>query len=153
VTAATTPESPIAGTLGRVPTRVRAKGRATIQSGGGRPAEGRVEGIWWRASGAGSPLVLVQGLGYPAAMFHRLVPLLEPYFRVILFDQRGIGNSAKAGRLASLTIGSMAADVAAVIREVVGQAADVMGVSLGGIVAQELALAYPDLVRSAGYRK
>lgn len=110
--------------------------------------EGRADGIWWRSSGKGDqPLVLIQGLGYPAAMFHRLIPLLEPHFRVIVFDHRGIGNSADAGGLDGQTIGSMAGDVSQVIEEAVGAPADVFGVSLGGIVAQELALAYPRQVR------
>ncbi len=112
-----------------------------------QPVYGRSNGIWWRASGSGDPLVLVQGLGYPAAMFHRLVPLLEPHCRVVVFDQRGIGNSAGANGLDSLTIGRMASDVVAVIDDAAGGSADVMGVSLGGIVAQELALAYPRHVR------
>lgn len=112
-----------------------------------QPIYGRTNGIWWRASGTGDPVVLVQGLGYPAAMFHRLVPLLEPHCRVIVFDHRGIGNSARANGLDSLSIGRMAGDVADVIDEVAGGAADVVGVSLGGIVAQELALAYPRHLR------
>ncbi len=111
------------------------------------PVYGRVDGIWWRASGRGTPLVLIQGLGYPAALFHRLVPLLEPRFRVIVFDNRGIGNSVSAGGLSGLTIDRMAADVVSVIDDAAGGTADVFGVSLGGIVAQELALAYPRSVR------
>lgn len=110
------------------------------------PVVGRTGGLWWRSSGSGTPLVLIQGLGYPAAMFHRIVPLLEPHYRVTVFDQRGIGNSAKANSLDSLTIGRMASDVAAVIDDAAGGHADVLGVSLGGIVAQELAIASPQKV-------
>ncbi len=112
-----------------------------------QPTYGRTNGIWWRASGTGDPLVLVQGLGYPAAMFHRLVPLLEPHCRVIVFDHRGVGNSVRANALDSLTIGRMASDVSAIIDDAADGAADVLGVSLGGIIAQELALAYPREVR------
>lgn len=107
------------------------------------PIYGRVDGIWWRATGAGDPLVLIMGHGYPAAIFHRFVALLEPHCRVIVLDNRGVANSSEAGGLDSLTIGGMASDVAAVIDEAAGGVADVMGVSLGGIVAQELALAFP----------
>lgn len=107
------------------------------------PVYGRTDGLWWRMSGSGRPLVLVQGLGYPAAMFHRLVPLLEAHCRVIVYDHRGIGNSAGANGLSALTIGSMAGDLAAIVDDVADGRADIFGVSLGGIVAQEFALAYP----------
>lgn len=107
------------------------------------PVYGRTDGLWWRMSGSGRPLVLVQGLGYPAAMFHRLVPLLEAHARVIVYDHRGIGNSARANGLNTLTIGSMAGDLAAIVDDVAGGRADILGISLGGIVAQEFALAYP----------
>ena len=107
------------------------------------PVYGKVDGIWWRATGSGRPLVLVMGHGYPAAMFHRLVPLLEPHCRVIVFDNRGIGNSSDAGGLDGLTIGGMVGDVARVIEDAAGGVADVLGVSLGGIVAQELAIGMP----------
>ncbi|MCI9888517.1 alpha/beta hydrolase [Micrococcales bacterium 31B] len=76
-------------------------------------------------------------------MFHRLLPLLEPWFRVIVFDNRGVGNSCSAGGLQGLSIDAMAADVVSVIDDAAGGCANVFGVSLGGIVAQELALAYP----------
>lgn len=110
------------------------------------PVYGKVDGLWWRATGEGRPLVLAMGHGYPAAMFHRLVPLLEPHFRVIVFDNRGIANSVDAGGLDGLTITGMAADVALIIDEAAGGKADVLGVSLGGIVAQELAISMPRMV-------
>lgn len=109
--------------------------------------QGRVDGIWWRASGHGRPLLLIQGVGYPAAMWYRILPALEPHMRVIAFDNRGIANSAGANGLANLTIGRMASDAASVIQDAADGPVDVLGVSLGGIVAQELALAHPSLIR------
>jgi 3-oxoadipate enol-lactonase len=111
-----------------------------------RHASGTVDGIGWAAAGAGDPLVLIQGLGYPAAMWFRLVPLLTPHHRVITFDNRGVGGSGAADTT-GLTIERMAADVALVLDACEVSSADVLGVSLGGIVAQEFALAYPGRVR------
>ncbi|MBV1849963.1 alpha/beta fold hydrolase [Catellatospora tritici] len=109
-------------------------------------SSGTTHGISWAAAGAGDPLVLVQGLGYPAAMWFRLLPLLTPQRRVITFDNRGVGGSAAADTT-GLTIEQMAADVALVLDACETSSADVLGVSLGGIVAQEFALAHPRRVR------
>ncbi|GAA1360766.1 alpha/beta fold hydrolase [Catellatospora chokoriensis] len=107
---------------------------------------GMISGISWAAAGAGDPLLLIQGLGYPAAMWFRLLPLLTPRRRVITFDNRGVGGSAAADTT-GLTIEQMAADAALVLDACEISSADVLGVSLGGIVAQELALAHPARVR------
>lgn len=98
----------------------------------------------WESSGDGPPLLLIQGLGYPAQMWFRLAPLLSARLRVISFDNRGAGANA-ALPVDDLTIEQLAQDAAAVIRDSTGQAS-VLGVSLGGIVAQELALSHPELV-------
>lgn len=99
----------------------------------------------WEAAGTGPPLLLIQGLGYPAAMWHRLLPSLTPHFRVVRFDNRGIGRNA-ALPVDGLTIEQMAEDAAEVIAAVGDPGVSVVGVSLGGIVAQQLALAHPELV-------
>lgn len=106
---------------------------------------GRLEGIWWRAEGLGPPLLLIQGLGYSSDMWYRLVPELAMHARVLIFDNRGIGRSM--GPVHGLTIEQMGADAAAVIRAAGEESAHVFGVSLGGIVAQELALSDPRIVR------
>lgn len=100
----------------------------------------------WSKVGTASPLLLIQGLGYPAEMWFRLAPLLASHHTVITFDNRGIGRNG-ALDVSRLTIESMAADAASVIEETRGGSAHVLGTSLGGIVAQELALARPDLVQ------
>ena len=66
-------------------------------------------GPHWESVGSGSPLLLIQGLGYPAAMWFRLAPMLVSRFRVITFDNRGVGRNATAS-VDGLTIERMAED-------------------------------------------
>jgi pimeloyl-ACP methyl ester carboxylesterase len=107
-----------------------------------------VEGVrlYWDSSGSGEPLLLIQGLGFSADMWFRIVPTLEDRFRVIRYDARGIGRSDVPP--GPYTIEVAAADAAAVLDAAEEGTAHVLGVSLGGIVAQEFALTFPERVRS-----
>ena len=101
--------------------------------------------IFWDESGQGDPL-LIMGLGYTHEMWHRTRPLLSQHYRTIAFDNRGVGQSdVPAG---SYSIAQMAADAAAVLDAAQIQRAHVFGISMGGMIAQEFALAYPHRVRS-----
>ena len=102
--------------------------------------------LYWEASGEGDPLLLIQGLGWSAAMWFRLVPVLEQHYRVIRYDARGIGRSDVPPGPYSIPL--MAADAAAVLDAAGVERAHVFGCSLGGIVAQEVALSHPDRVAS-----
>lgn len=102
--------------------------------------------LWWDERGSGAPVLLIQGLGYPSDMFHRLLPGLARRFRVLLLDNRGVGRTGvPAG---PYTVEAMAADAAAVVEAAGDSSAHVVGVSMGGLIAQELALTRPELVRS-----
>ena len=102
--------------------------------------------LYWEDSGTGSPLLLIQGLGWSAEMWYSLVPELEQKHRVIRYDGRGIGRSdVPAG---PYSIEQMADDAVAVLAAAGVERAHVLGVSLGGIVAQEVALRHPDVVTS-----
>jgi pimeloyl-ACP methyl ester carboxylesterase len=102
--------------------------------------------LYWEESGTGSPLLLIQGLGWSAEMWYSLVPELEGGFRVIRYDGRGIGRSDVPPGPYSIEL--MADDAVAVLRAAGLERAHVLGVSLGGIVAQEVALRHPDAVTS-----
>jgi pimeloyl-ACP methyl ester carboxylesterase len=102
--------------------------------------------LYWEASGEGDPLLLIQGLGFSGAMWYRLLPALETRHRVIRYDGRGIGRSEVAP--GPYTIERMAADAVAVLDAAGAETAHVFGCSLGGIVAQEVAISYPDRVRA-----
>ena len=102
--------------------------------------------ICWEESGSGEPLLLIMGATFPRQLWERAVRAFEPACRVIWYDNRGIGDSGRPSR--PFTVGQMADDARAVMDAAgVGRAA-VYGVSMGGVVAQELALSSPDRVRS-----
>ena len=105
--------------------------------------------IWWESHGPkGTPaVVLVTGLGYPAAMWWRQLPALTSAHRVILVDNRGAGRTGDVVG-APYTVETMADDVVAVIAAAGEQRVHLVGLSMGGMIAQEVALTRPDLVQS-----
>jgi pimeloyl-ACP methyl ester carboxylesterase len=103
--------------------------------------------IYWEEHGAGDPILLVMGLSFTLEMWYRVVPLLATEHRVILLDNRGVGRSSAPGGLYS--IGLMAEDAMAVLNAAgVTEPAYLMGVSMGGMIAQEMALRYPERFRA-----
>lgn len=101
-------------------------------------------------SGSGDPLLLVMGTGADHGFWAAQVPVLSRRYRVITYDSRGTGASGDFARVEDCTAASLAGDAAALLDAVGGRAAHVVGLSLGACVAQELALARPELVRSLG---
>ena len=100
--------------------------------------------IAWERHGEGAPLLLIHGLGYARWGWEPVVEPLARSFDVILFDNRGIGESdAPPG---PYTAAELAADALQVLDEAGVERAHVLGTSLGGMVAQELALAAPERV-------
>jgi len=102
--------------------------------------------IFWEAEGEGDPVLFVMGLGYPAAMWYRMLPYVTDAYRAIRVDNRGVGATGVPP--GPYSIEQMADDAAAVLEDAGEPSAHVVGASLGGFVAQELALRHPDLVRS-----
>jgi pimeloyl-ACP methyl ester carboxylesterase len=101
--------------------------------------------ISYSRQGDGDPVLLVMGLGMAASAWWRTVPVLAASLQVLTFDNRGAGRSdAPPG---PYTIAEMAADAIAVLDAVHVESAHVYGISLGGMIAQELALTYPARVR------
>jgi 3-oxoadipate enol-lactonase len=100
--------------------------------------------IAYEILGDGEPLTLVHGLAYDRAGWGRFPELLAEHFRVVLLDNRGVGESdAPAGPYA---VAQMAQDVAAVLDDAGIERTNLFGVSLGGYVAQEFTLTYPERV-------
>ncbi|MBD0369697.1 MAG: alpha/beta hydrolase [Pyrinomonadaceae bacterium] len=101
--------------------------------------------IYWDASGEGEPLLLIMGLGSASDMWYRLLPEFSSRYRTIIFDNRGVGRSdAHPG---PYSIATMAQDAAAVLDAAGAESAHVVGFSMGGFIAQEFALHYPERVR------
>lgn len=100
--------------------------------------------IAWERRGDGPPLVLIHGLGYARWGWEPVVEPLAEDFSVLLFDNRGIGESdAPPG---PYTAAELAGDALGVLDAAGVERAHVLGTSLGGMVAQELALAAPERV-------
>ena len=100
--------------------------------------------IYYEIHGTGHPLVLIAGLSYSHWQWHKMMPGLAEQFCVILFDNRGIGQTDKPDGPYSASM--LAADTAGLLEALDVERATVMGHSMGGFVAQELALERPDLV-------
>ena len=100
--------------------------------------------IAWTATGEGTPLLLIAGLGLDGSSWWRSAPGFAERFRVITFDYRGTGRSGRAPLFCSTD--DLADDAAAVLDEAEVESALVYGFSLGGMVAQRLALRHPDRV-------
>jgi pimeloyl-ACP methyl ester carboxylesterase len=102
--------------------------------------------LHWESAGDGEPVLLIMGLGLTSAAWWRTVPVLAQRLRVITFDNRGVGRSSAFSH--AYTTAAMADDAATVLDAVGVERAHVYGFSLGGMVAQALALRHPDRVRS-----
>jgi pimeloyl-ACP methyl ester carboxylesterase len=95
--------------------------------------------------GEGRPVILIPGLATGAHAFAQLAPMLAGDFRVITFDPRGIGASEFGN--SEYTVPRLAADVVSILDSFDAKPAVVFGLSMGGLVAMELALAFPDYVQ------
>jgi pimeloyl-ACP methyl ester carboxylesterase len=99
---------------------------------------------FYQEAGSGDPLLLINGLTGTCLGWEPLVPALAERFRVITSDNRGVGRSAAPP--GPYTTRQMADDAAALLAHLGIGRAHVVGSSMGGMIAQELALAYPQLV-------
>ena len=100
--------------------------------------------LYYEEHGSGFPLLLINGLGSDHLEWLYQRPAFTPHFRVVVFDNRGTGKSAVPP--GPYTTAQMADDAAALLRDLRISRAHVLGVSLGGMIAQEVALRHPDLV-------
>jgi pimeloyl-ACP methyl ester carboxylesterase len=99
-----------------------------------------------RQEGTGEDLLLLCGLGDDVAAWDAQTDAFAATHRVTVIDNRGVGQSTLPD--GEFTVADLAADAAGVCDELGVAAAHVMGFSMGGAIAQELALVRPDLVRT-----
>jgi 3-oxoadipate enol-lactonase len=105
---------------------------------------GEVE-LYYESTGGGPAVLLVMGLGMNATGWWRTVPVLAGAgLRVLAFDNRGVGRSGRPG--APYTTADMADDAIAVLDAADVQRAHIYGISLGGMIAQEIALRHSERV-------
>jgi pimeloyl-ACP methyl ester carboxylesterase len=112
----------------------------------GRIAQVNGVGIYYETYGAGKPLVLIHGNGGSIFSMRCQINFFAPSFRVIVMDSRAHGKSEDGG--VRLTYELMADDLAAVLRQLKIDKADVIGHSDGGVIAFLLALRHPSLVKA-----
>lgn len=103
--------------------------------------------IAWYDEGSGVPVLMVMGLAYPAAAWFRQVPVLADRHRVLTLDNRGCGSTGLVPG-APYTVETMTGDCLAVLDAAGVDQAHVVGISMGGLMAQELGLSHPDRVLS-----
>jgi 3-oxoadipate enol-lactonase len=94
--------------------------------------------IFYETIGQGPPLVLLQGLGLSSRFWLTAPERLAERFRVVLVDNRGTGRSDRP--LGLYTTGLMAQDVLAAVDELGLESFALAGISMGGMIAQEVAL-------------
>ena len=93
-------------------------------------------------TGQGDPLVLIMGLGNGQQTWRFNIPAFKKYYRVITFDNRGVGNSGEGPS----SVRQMADDTVGLMDHLGIEKAHILGVSLGGTIAQEMAINYPNRV-------
>lgn len=99
--------------------------------------------LYYETHGSGEPLALIPGFGTGLWIWFKQLPALAKHFRVVAFDPRGIARSDGGDEFASMC--ALADDVAALLGALDIERAHILGASFGGFVAQEFALAYPEL--------
>ena len=102
--------------------------------------------LYYETFGEGHPLVLIRGLGSNADHWYQQAPVLSREYKVILFDNRGVARSSEPG--GEFSVFMMAQDTLGLLDSLGIKKAHVFGLSMGGMIAQEMAINYPDRVSS-----
>jgi len=100
--------------------------------------------IYYQVVGEGDSLVLLTGVGADGNTWEKHISVYQEYFQCIVIDNRGVGASDHPE--GPYTTKMMARDTAAVMKKLGIKKANVIGISMGGAIAQELALNYPEKV-------
>ncbi|MFQ5651698.1 MAG: alpha/beta fold hydrolase [bacterium] len=112
----------------------------------GKAARVEVNGIqlYYEISGSGPYLVLIEGLGVATWLWERQAVDFANHFTTVVYDNRGVGKSGKPPGPYSISM--MADDLAGLMQALKIPKAHILGVSMGGFIAQDFALRYPDKV-------
>jgi pimeloyl-ACP methyl ester carboxylesterase len=102
--------------------------------------------VFYESRGAGAPVLLVHGLGSSTEDWEPQVSALAREFTVVTYDVRGHGRTGKP--TGAYSVSQFAADAAALITKLSLGPVHVVGLSMGGMIAFQLAADHPDLVQS-----
>lgn len=111
--------------------------------------------LYYETQGIGLPILMFQGLGLDSTAWVHQIPALSQHHQLILVDNRGVGRTDQPST--SYTTEEMAEDAIALLDALEIDQADVLGFSMGGLIAQILALHHPErvnrllLVNTAAY--
>lgn len=94
--------------------------------------------------GEGEPIVLISGLGSPLGSWTTQIPIYSEKFKVIVFDNRGVGKSEITGP--GFTIEDMADDTVGLLDSLGIDSASFVGKSMGGMITQRIGIKYPERV-------
>lgn len=97
--------------------------------------------LYYELLGNGEPLLLIPGLGANCRMWDVVAPDLAEHFSLILPDNRDVGKSI--GKRKPRTLSDFAADLVELLDRLQVERAHVVGISLGGVIAQRLAVEHP----------
>lgn len=101
--------------------------------------------LYYEVAGGGFPLVMIMGLSANKDWWEpSMLSALQKKFQIVIFDNRGAGRSDKPR--GDYTIALLASDVAELMKSLGIEKAHVLGVSMGGMIAQEFAVTYPGMV-------
>ncbi|HLH78093.1 MAG TPA: alpha/beta hydrolase [Candidatus Binataceae bacterium] len=100
--------------------------------------------LHYETYGTGEPLLLLMGYGMPGAAWTPILPFLSG-FQCIFFDNRGTGTSERPS--GPYSVASMAEDASNLLQALGIGAAHIYGISMGGMIAQQLALDHPAQVK------
>ena len=100
--------------------------------------------IYYQITGNGPPLTLIMGLGCSARQWEWMLPVLSGSFQVITFDNRGVGRTSKPAM--EYTTDLFAEDTCALLNTLGIEKTHILGVSVGGMIAQKFSLKFPEMV-------
>ena len=104
--------------------------------------------LFVQQAGKGEPLILLHGLGMSSALWINQIPVFSGYFHTVAVDLRGFGQSSRPDRPGGYAIDILAEDMAVLIERLKLGRCHVLGTSMGGFIAQALAISHPGLCRS-----
>ena len=101
--------------------------------------------IYYEIHGVGEPLMLIAGLASDSRSWGAVVEALAPHYQVIVFDNRGVGRTTP--QTVEISVPQMADDVIGLIKYLGLTSVNLLGHSMGGFIAQDLAIRYPQYVK------